>query len=261
MKPTHFLSAMALTVSLPAMAGPMGEAMEETIGEVRDEWHRIDWGEFLVRVGGSHIRPDDRSSQLKFVLLQSFDLYRTRWEFDSETTWNISAVWRPMEHWGVELMYIDGAEYDVDLSAFYVYPGRNSIDLGKFEATSSNVFINWYPLEATCLWRPYLGLGVNYTDYHDDHLDGEFSSYLVDADLATGPGVLRLGHSWGPAAQIGADVTPIRSTPLLLNFALLYFKSDTDATVRFPTRFGTDRLRSKFDYDPWVINFGIGYKF
>ncbi|WP_237055417.1 OmpW/AlkL family protein [Microbulbifer sediminum] len=251
------LAAIFLLPSLSA-AGPAGEP------EVLDrpqEWHHIGWGDFMLRIGGSYIHPDDRSSQLKFAVLQSFDLYRTRWEFDSETTWHISGAWRPMEHWGIELMYIDGAEYDVNLSNFYVYPGRNTIDLGKFEATSSNAFVNWYPLDASCQARPYFGLGINYTDYHDDRLDGDFAAYLVDAGLATGPADLTLGHSWGPAGQIGVDYTPVRDMPLLLNFALVYFKSDTNANIRYRTRRGNDRLYSDFDYDPWVVNFAIGYKF
>ncbi|WP_237062594.1 OmpW/AlkL family protein [Microbulbifer zhoushanensis] len=258
MKICHALLAAILLPPLGANAGPSGEY---TIPERPEEWHRIDWGDFLVRVGGSYIHPEDRSSQLKFAVLQSFDLYRTRWEFDSETTWHISAAWRPMEHWGIELMYIDGAEYDVNLSNFYVYPGRNSIDLGKFEATSSNAFLNWYPLDASCLARPYIGLGVNYTDYHDDRLDEDFANYLVDEGLATGPATLTLGHSWGAAGQLGVDYTPMRDVPLLLNLAVIYFESDTNAVVRYRTRRGNNRLYSDFDYDPWVVNFAIGYKF
>ncbi|KUJ83466.1 hypothetical protein AVO43_06280 [Microbulbifer sp. ZGT114] len=225
------------------------------------DWREADWGDVILRVGGSYVSPDDESTPFKYAVLQNWDLYNARWEIDSETSWNLSAVWQPLDHWGVELLYIGSTGFDADLQGFRALPGRNAIPLGDFEVTSSNALINWYPLGAECLGRPYVGIGINYTDYHDVSLNGELSDFLIDSGVATGPGRLSLSYSWGVAAQAGLDFHFAHGSPWLANLSLLYFKSDTDARITFPTEPGFDRLYSDFDYDPWIVNLGIGYRF
>ena len=247
MKLTRLIAILALIL-------PMGV-------QAQQDWREVDWGDFILRLGGSYIHPDDNATSLKYVVLQHWDLYNTSWEFDSDITWNISGVWRPMDNWGIELMHINGAQYDVDLDRFTGIPGQHLIELGEFKASSTNAFVNWYGLDSLCLGRPYIGIGVNYTDYHDVKLSREFSNYLIDSDLATRRGKFNLGHSWGWAAQAGVDFNFGPDIPWLANLAVLYFKSDTDARVTFPTRIGHDHFYADVDYDPWIINLGVGYKF
>ncbi|WP_323845389.1 OmpW/AlkL family protein [Microbulbifer magnicolonia] len=251
MKPMRFFAAFffSFLIAPPPLAS------------AQQDWREMDWGDFIVRLGGSYIHPDDESTSLKFRVLQHWDLYNTSWEIDTATTWQISGVWRPMEQWGVELLHINGAEYDVDLDYFTGTPGRELIELGDFKATSTLAFANWYMLDDTCLGRPYLGVGINYTDFHDVSLSGEFSDFLINSGLATGRGNFNLGHSWDWAVQAGVDLSFGRNSPLLINAAVLYFLSDTDATVTFPTELGQNRLYAQFDYDPWIVNLSFGFKF
>ncbi|MCX2801367.1 hypothetical protein OQJ68_06135 [Microbulbifer thermotolerans] len=225
------------------------------------DWREMDWGDFIVRVGGSYIHPDDGSTSLKFRVLQHWDLYNTTWEVDSSTSWQFSAVWRPMPYWGIELMHIGGADYDADLDYFTGIPGREVIALGDFKASSSLAFVNWYILDGTCLGRPYIGVGINYTDFHDVSLSGAFNQFLIDSGLATGRGDFNLGHSWDWAAQAGVDFSFDWGFPLLVNASVQHFHSDTDARVTFPTELGYDRLYARFDYDPWGFNLSVGYRF
>jgi len=229
--------------------------------QAQQDWRDVDWGDFIVRAGGTYVHPKADSSTLQFSVLQHWDLFRTKWDQDSDTTWNISAAWRPTEHWGVEFVQLFDAHYDVDLLRFNANPGRDSIKLGRYSARSSNLFVNWYPLGPNCLGRPYFGVGVNYTDFRSEHLDREFNHFLVDTDLATGIGDLSLGYSWGWAGQIGMDLTYNSQSPWLANIAVLYFDSDTKTRVTFPTKPGTDHFRAQLNYDPWVLNLGVGYKF
>jgi len=247
MKWMRFLAA--IWILLPPLAG------------AQPDWREMDWGDFIVRVGGSYIHPDGEATSLQFRVLQHWDLYNTTWEIDSTRTWQISGVWRPMENWGVELIHINGADYDVDLDYFTGIPGRELINLGDFKATSTLAFVNWYILDSTCLGRPYIGAGINYTDFHDVDLSGEFNDFLVNSGLSTGRAQFNLGHSWDWAAQAGIDFSFNRESPLLVNASVLYFWSDADATVTFPTELGQDRFYAQFDYDPWVFNLGVGYKF
>lgn len=247
MKLLPFAIALAISVPHPVKA--------------QQDWRNMDWGDFVVRIGGSYIHPDDESTSLKFRVLQHWDLYNTTWEIDSAKTWQISGAWRPAEYWGVELLHINGADYDVDLDYFTGSPGTESIGLGDFKASSTLAFVNWYMLDANCLGRPYIGAGINYTDFYDVDIDRDFSNFLVDSGLATGAAEFNLGHSWDWAIQAGVDFSFSRNSGLLVNASVLYFLSDTDARVTFPTELGHNRLYAQFDYDPWIVNLGIGYKF
>ena len=245
-------------VAVPALA--IATLFSPAVAAQQD-WREVDWGEFMVRLGVSYVSPEQESSPFKYAVLQHLNFYNTRWDFNSDTTTNFSMAWRPLEHWGAELMLIGAAQYDVNLQGFGATLGNGSIPLGDFEATSSNAFINWYPVGDQYFMRPYTGIGINYTDYHDASLDGELQAFLAQSDAATGNGDLRLSYSWGPAAQLGADFSFGPDNNFLANIAVLYFKSDSDATITFPTAAGFQRLYSDVDYDPWVFNLGLSYRF
>lgn len=227
----------------------------------QQDWREVDWGELMLRLGVSYVSPEHESSPFQYAVLQHLDFYNTRWDFNSDTSPSFSLSWRPLEYWGAEIMHIGAAHYDVDLRGFGPGLTNGSIPLGEFEATSSNAFINWYPVGEQYFVRPYAGIGINYTDYHDASLAGELEAFLAQSDAATGGGDLQLSYSWGPVAQLGADFSFGPESDFLANIAVLYFKSDSDATITFPTTTGVERLYSDVDYDPWVFNLGMSYRF
>ncbi|GAA5443385.1 outer membrane protein W [Microbulbifer sp. NBRC 101763] len=230
----------------------------------QEDWRDIEWGDFIVRFGLSYVTPNDAATSLKYRVLQQWDLYNTTWEMDTAQTWQISGVWRPTDRWGFELMHINNASYDVTLDNFTGNPGRDQIQLGDFKASSTLAFANWYFLDPSYFTRPYVGAGINYTNYHTVSISRQFNEYLIDSGMAVAPGSFNMGHSWDWALQAGVDFNlDFRQFqyPLIINLAALYYMSDTDPTVDFPTELGSDRLYAHFDYDPWVINIGVGTKF
>lgn len=221
----------------------------------------VDLTRFYLRLGASFIYPQDDATALKYDLLQHWDLYNTRWKIDDDTTWNFSTAWRPLPYFGLEFLYIGGAEHHADLTRFSYYPGRDNIRFGDFKTTSANLFANWYMTDETCLGQPYLGVGVNYTDFYDDKLDRQFQDYLVDSGLAVRSSYFGMGHSWGVSAQLGLDWRLGQDRSWLINGAILYTDADTDAQVIFPTKPGYERLYFDYDYNPWTLNLGVTYEF
>ncbi|MBY6190332.1 hypothetical protein KUV22_07850 [Microbulbifer agarilyticus] len=223
----------------------------------------VDLTRFYLRIGASSVHPDDSHTSLKYYLFQDWELYRTSWETDDDTTWNISGVWRPLPYLGVELMHVGDSGHPLSLGNFRARPGRDNIHFGRFSLSSTNLFVNWYMTDLDCLGQPYLGIGVNYSDYHDDHLYPEFQNYLINSGMATGPGHFGVGHSWGVTAQLGVDWRlgwgKMRSW--LINAAVIYVDSSVDAEVTFPTTLGYERLYSDFNTDPWTFNLGVTYEF
>ncbi|WGL16165.1 hypothetical protein PVT68_15500 [Microbulbifer bruguierae] len=221
----------------------------------------VDLTRFYVRLGASFVYPDDDNTPLKYYVLQDWEFYRTGWDIDENVTWNISGVWRPLPYLGVEAMYIGSPDHSLTITNFRAHPGRDNIEFGFFTTSSANLFVNWYWQDESCLGQPYIGIGVNYTDFYDDELDPEMQRYLKTSGMATGLSKLGIGHSWGASAQIGIDWRLGHGRRWLINAAAMYTDADTDAVVTFPTRPGYGRLYSDIEYNPWTLNLGITYEF
>ncbi|MBN8430287.1 hypothetical protein JF535_05395 [Microbulbifer salipaludis] len=223
----------------------------------------VDLTRFYLRLGASLVYPDDNNTSLKYYLLQDWELYRTHWEVEDDTTWNVSGVWRPLPYLGVELLYIGDSDHSLTLQNFRATPGQDNIYFGRYSASSANLFVNWYMNDLICLGQPYLGIGVNYSDYYDDELNPDFQRYLINSGMATGPGRFGMGHSWGGSAQLGIDWRLGRgiARSWLINAAVIYTDSNPDAEVTYPTAPGYERLYSEFETNPWTLNLGITYEF
>ncbi len=85
--------------------------------------------------------------------------------------------------------------------------------------------------------HPYVGLGVNYTQF--------FSEESILGELS-------LDSSFGLAAELGVDIN--FNTNWGANIALWYLDIDTDASLN-GTKLDTVQI------DPWVYNLGLSYRF
>ena len=254
MKMTRVLTPLAIAVA----------AMVSAQQAAADMWSD---GDYVVRVGASWIDPDDGSDQFRI----SDDFYAADFEVDSDTTWNISGAWLPVEHWGVELMYIGETEHDLDVRG--IYEGNrtlildNNYRVGSFDASYANAFLNWYPLSRDCLGQPYVGIGVNYTDFSDEGLANDFRDAVEDPLLGLGVRDVAygLGHSWGVTGQVGVDFRFGRDSAFLVNAAVLYIDADTELTTYYTDAAlqGSPRfsVTEDVDFSPWVFNLGVGYSF
>ncbi|MCK7596205.1 hypothetical protein M0G74_02860 [Microbulbifer sp. CAU 1566] len=224
----------------------------------------VDLTRFYVRAGASFVYPDDNNTTLKYYLLQDWELYRTHWEIEDDTTWNVSGVWRPLPYLGLELLYIGDSDHSLLLQNFRGRPGRDNIHFGRFSASSANLFVNWYMTDLDCLGQPYIGIGVNYSDFYDDDIYPEFNHYLFGSGMATRPAAaFGMTHSWGASAQLGIDWRLGRgiASSWLINAAIIYTDANSDTEVTFPTSDGYERLYSDFEVNPWTLNLGITYEF
>lgn len=87
-------------------------------------------------------------------------------------------------------------------------------------------------------FRPYVGLGVNYTLFTNDDLD---------LNLETE------SSSLGFALQVGMDVQ--LAPQWFLNVDLKKVKMGTDVSIK-----GGDKI-THIDIDPWLFGVGVGYRF
>lgn len=223
----------------------------------------VDLTRFYLRVGASAFYPNDHATSLKYYLFQDWELYKTKWEIEEDSGWNVSGVWRPLPYLGLELLYTDSADHSLLLKNFRAYPGQDNIHFGRFTTSSANLFVNWYMMDLECLGQPYIGIGVNYSDFYDDDVYPEFKNYLINSGMSNGRAYFGMRHSWGASAQLGIDWRLGRglTRSWLINAAVMYTDANSDGIVTFQTPEGYDRLYSNFETNPWTVNLGITYEF
>lgn len=230
--------------------------------------------QFIVRVGGTYITP--RTDQVSFVdeTFQFFDAFRTTMDPDNEWGWYINGEWKPFDHFGIELSYVDGDDHgdsgnaDGYFSLFLpdVIDGDVvGYDIGKFEASISTASLKWYPLDPSCLVQPYVGGGISYTDFDSTDFSRRTNDILFDEGLR---GNFDMGYSWGYTWQAGVDFNFGHDSAWLVNVAAVYARAVTDMRLQLYEDFDTvtdgpllESYSGDYIYDPWMFNLSVGYKF
>ena len=91
-------------------------------------------------------------------------------------------------------------------------------------------------------FKPYLGVGVNWTHFFNNDAKGLFNSLKID-------------DSFGVAAQIGFEYMINRNWGVNFDVKRIYMRPD--ATVRL----GAVPVTAKVRIDPWIVGVGVGYRF
>ncbi|WP_160153263.1 OmpW family protein [Microbulbifer sp. ALW1] len=236
-------------------------------------------GSVMVRVGASYVDPsediftltesffvddpstDDEESVLTDVVV---DL-----DLDTDTTWYVSFAWMAADHWGVELYHSNSADLDanfaVDVFADDVLTNGGFGSIGDFEMNTTSLFANWYPLDATCMIQPYVGVGAAYVDIEQDFLRPVF------VDDGSAEGLLNFGSDFSWTAQVGVDFNFGRDSAWQVNVSAMYVDASPELELGYDQRvdapgfaqpdFVPVRVRQDMDIDPWIFNLGVGYKF
>lgn len=90
-------------------------------------------------------------------------------------------------------------------------------------------------------WKPYVGAGLNYTVFFDQH------SGAVDS--------VKYENGFGYAWQVGTDYKIAEN--VYLNFDIKKLYLSTDVTVKS----GGTKVTADVDINPWLVGAGVGYRF
>lgn len=108
------------------------------------------------------------------------------------------------------------------------------------ENWAPTLLFNYHFFEPGATWRPYVGVGINYTKFKD------VSSSIADD--------VKMGTSWGPAAQVGIDYAITKDISAFASFAVVKVKSKVVVS-------GATVLTTTVDFRPTVYSVGVSYKF
>ncbi|WOX06017.1 OmpW/AlkL family protein [Microbulbifer pacificus] len=240
-------------------------------------------GDFIVRVGAAYmdLTDDALSRGDTFFVEDPIDpdaplipvTVDTFLDLDDDTTWFINGTLFVADHWAVELGYMDGADLDTNVVTSISAPdyGQWSAagSIGSFDTNVSTLFVNWYPVCVESWVQPYVGIGVNYTDIDQDYLRTVDLSFVgPDGEVVRDPGgLVNFGSSFSWAAQVGVDIEFGRNANWLFNASAKYIDADPRVEIGFDAFEPVNgdgvsvRVNEDMEYDSWIFNLGVGYKF
>jgi outer membrane protein len=175
-------------------------------------------GDWLVRVGASYVNPSSDNSDIVSV--------------DSDTSVTLNLTYMMTNVWALELLAAVPFKHDIDL--------LNGSKVGSTKHLPPTLSLQ-YHFMPTEQFQPYVGFGINYTNFYSEKTTGDLEGVNLD-----------LGDSWGLAGQIGFDV--LFNDDWFFNLDVRYIDIDTKARL--------DGVSiGRVEVDPWIFGGHIGYRF
>lgn len=208
--------------------------------------------QYTVQLGGLYLDPGAKASATTGPLTPanalSLDVKPTSTVFfsvarDITPDWELElALGYPPTH-DITLRVLNPAALPPSVAS------QNGNRIGTVRQTAPTLLANYRFGQPDGLWRPYLGIGINYTMFDNASANG------LDQSINGGPTNGRLSDSWGLAAQAG--VVYKLGGPWTLNAAVLTAGVKTTLTTN---TLGVLRT-TDVTFSPTVYVLSVGYKF
>lgn len=186
-------------------------------------------GDFIVRAGAAMVTPNESSQDV--AGLGEFSV-------SDNTQLGLNFGYMLTDNIGIELLAATPFTHDVSLDG-----------IGKIAETKQlppTLVAQYYFGSSGSKLRPYIGAGVNFTNFFDNEFTNDLDGALTDLSLST---------SWGLAAQVGIDYQVNKNW--LVNASVWYAQISTD--VKF--NLGGSPTTIETDINPWVYMVSVGYTF
>ncbi|WP_285164857.1 outer membrane protein OmpW [Shewanella goraebulensis] len=187
-------------------------------------------GDFIVRVGAAAVVPNESSPVIAGI---------SEFSVDDNTQVGLNFTYMLTDNWAVELLAATPFSHDISLDG-----------VGKIAETKHlppTLVAQYYFGNANSKLRPYVGVGVNFTNFYDNEITNETSLELNN---------LSLSNSWGLAAQVGIDYQVNQNW--LVNASVWYADISTDVNFNAGE---TAYPETTVDINPWVYMVSVGYVF
>ena len=192
-----------------------------------------------VNVGAINVNPDNDSSKINEAPTLGL-------RADDDTQLGITVDYALDDNWVIELVAATPFSHDVQGAC-----GLAGNKIAKIKHLPPTLLAQYHFLDSTYKFRPFVGVGVNYTVFFDEE-----PSAALKATLGTDDVEVKLDDSFGFAAQAGFNY--MMSENWGLHGMVSLIDIDTDATVYAD---GAKALTSTVEIDPVVAMFGVKYKF
>ncbi|MCF2846498.1 outer membrane beta-barrel protein [Pseudoalteromonas sp. ACER1] len=192
-----------------------------------------------VNVGAINVNPDNDSSKINEAPTLGL-------RGDDNTQLGITIDYSFNDNWVLELVAATPFSHDVQGTG-----GLAGNKIADIKQLPPSLIAQYHFLDSTYKFRPFVGVGINFTTFFD-----EKPSAALKATLGTDDVEVKLDDSFGFAAQAGFNY--MMSENWGLHGMVSLIDIDTDATVYAD---GAKALTSTVEIDPVVAMFGVKYKF
>jgi outer membrane protein len=192
-----------------------------------------------VNVGAINVNPDNDSSKINEAPTLGL-------RGDDNTQLGLTIDYAFDDNWVLELVAATPFSHDIQGTG-----GLAGNKIADIKQLPPSLIAQYHFLDSTYKFRPFIGVGINYTTFFDEQ-----PSAALKATLGTDDVEVKLDDSFGFAAQAGFNYMMSENWGLHGMVALIDI--DTDATVYAN---GAKALTSTVEIDPVVGMFGVKYKF
>lgn len=205
-------------------------------------------GTFILRGGVGTVAP--KSDNLKI----SDEFETVVIDVENATSMTLTGTYMFNQNWALDVLAALPFKHDI----------KATVDMGEGPMTEKIASTKQLPPTVSIQYhfapdsdfQPYVGLGLNWTNFSDTKLVSSLTEgdMEVDEDLID----LSLDNSTGIAAQFGGDWAIGDHT--VVNFDIRYVDIDSDVSAKF---FGMDEFEKigTVKIDPWVYSINLGYRF
>ena len=193
-------------------------------------------GDLIIRAGIASVNPNDSSDEV----------LSTEVTVDDGQALGLNFTYMLNDSFGVTLLGASPFEHDLGTKA--------GIEAGSTKHLPPTVGVQYFPQVPSETFQPYVGVGLNYTIFFEEEMDGELESAVMSALMAT-EADLELDDSFGFSVEAGVDMAINEQWGA--SFQVWYIDIETEATV------ATDVGDVKFDVqiDPFVYMLGLTFKY
>jgi outer membrane protein len=210
-------------------------------------------GDVLLRIGAVTVSPDAESGTVSGL---PDGVNNARVDVEDDTQLSLTVTYMLTNNIGVELLGATPFTHEI--------VGAGDIEgvaVGETQDLPPTLSLQYHFGSKDGMFHPYVGIGVNYTLFFSEEVDGQLISTLNTLPTIAGLGGIHsvdmeLDGSLGLAGQAGVDVKVADNW--YVNAAVWYI--DIGTTAELTTDIGTTH-EVDVDIDPWVFNLAVAYKF
>ncbi|NCF14961.1 MAG: outer membrane beta-barrel protein [Gammaproteobacteria bacterium] len=196
-------------------------------------------GDWIFRAGYGVVDPQGTAATFTDEDLGSVFI-----DVDSGSALTLEGVYFFSPNWSFEILAATPFKHDVKLGVS-TDQDSGTAKIGEVSQLPPT-FTFQYHFMPDAAFRPYVGLGLNWTTFFDEQLVSD----LTDQGLS-----LSVDDSFGAAIQLAADV-PL-GDKWLLNFDIRWISLEADANLSD----GVDTEVISLDISPLVYSINLGYRF
>lgn len=219
-------TALASTVAAAALVFALAQPAAAQGAAAQTAFSGKQAGDFVVRLRGIGVLPDESSS---------ISVIGGRAEVTDTYVPEIDFTYFITPNFALELIAATNRH-----SITATGTSLGTVPVGRVWLLPPTLTVQYHPLPRS-RFSPYVGAGINYTFfYNEDAAGGAVNS-------------LKLEDGFGWALQLGVDYYVTDRISLNLDVKKLFLSTEA--------RLNGGAIVAKVDLDPWIVGFGVGYRF